>query len=230
MDDVRAWFTGVIEDRRASPRDPAVDFVSHLLVSTIDGRPLTPDELLNICLVLLMAGVETTTGQLGYMLQFLAEHPAERRRIAEDPSVIPTAVEEFLRIHSIVLPGRKVTRDVEFHGCPMREGDMVMLTIPCGNRSPKTFPEPLEVDLERSPNRHVAFGAGPHRCLGIHLARRELAIVLRLWHEAIPDYHIDGSAPLMERGGQLGLISLPLVWDGSDGVQRQSTTSSSRPG
>jgi cytochrome P450 len=213
MQDVRSWFGGLIADRTADPRDPTVDFVSHLLAATLDGVPLSDDDLLNICVVLLMAGVETTTGQLGYMLQFLAEHPDQRRRIIEHPEIIPNAVEEFLRFHSIVLPGRKLTRDVEFHGCPMRQGDMVMLTIPSANRSPQAFADPLHLDFDRTPNRHVAFGAGPHRCLGIHLARRELAIVLRIWHEAIPDYRIESAEPLMERGGQLGLISLPLAWD-----------------
>lgn len=212
MDDVRAWFRGLIADRQAQPRDPASDFVSHLLRSTVDGEPLSDDDMLNICVVLLMAGVETTAGQLGYMFHWLAEHPDERDRLVATPALVPTAVEEFLRIHSIVLPGRKVTRDVEFHGCPMHRGDMVMLTIPSANRSPEAFAQPLEVDLERAPNRHVAFGAGPHRCLGIHLARRELAIVLRIWHELIPSYRVDASEPLQERGGQLGLVALPLVW------------------
>ena len=212
MDDVRQWFRSLIADRQATLRDPATDFVSLLLTSTVDGRPLSDDELLNICLVLLMAGVETTTGQLGFMFQHLAEHPDDRRRLVEQPELLPSAVEEFLRLHSIVLPGRKVTRDVEFHGCPMHKGDMVMLTIPCANRSPEAFADALELDLERHPNRHVAFGAGPHRCLGIHLARRELATMLRVWHDAIPDYRLDTDRPLMERGGQLGLVSLPLAW------------------
>ncbi len=212
MDEVRLYFKQLIADRRANQRDPAVDFVSYLLASTVDGAPLSDDTILNIALVLLMAGVETTCGQLGYMFRHLAEHPEDRKRIREHPDVIPAAVEEFLRIHSIVLPGRKVTQDTDFHGCPMRAGDMVMLTIACANRSPDAFDRPLDVDLDRWPNRHIAFGAGPHRCLGIHLARRELATVLRIWHELIPDYRIDGIAPLVERGGQLGLVSLPLTW------------------
>jgi cytochrome P450 len=188
MGEVRGYFASLIADRRVTPADPAVDFVTHLVNSSIDGRPLSDDEILNISVVLLMAGVETTAGQLGFMFHHLATHPEDRRRIVADPSVIPAAIEEFLRIHAIVLPGRKVTRDAEFHGCPMQKGDMVMLSIPNANRSPVMFDDPLTVDLVRTPNRHVAFGSGPHRCLGIHLARRELATALSVWHELIPDY------------------------------------------
>jgi cytochrome P450 len=213
MGQVRTYFEDLIADRRARPRDPSVDFVSHLLGSSVDGRLLTDDEILNMSVVLLMAGVETTTGQLGFMFHHLAEHPEARRRIIDEPEIIPSAVEEFLRVHPIVLPGRKVTRDADFHGCPVRAGDMVMLTIPCANRSPKAFDDPTDVDLDRAPNRHVAFGSGPHRCLGIHLARRELATALTVWHELIPDYEVDHAQPLTERGGQIGLVRLPLVWN-----------------
>ena len=94
----------------------------------------------------------------------------------------------------------------------MRKGDMVMLTIPAANRSPAVADRPAQVDFDRPSNRHIAFGLGPHRCLGIHLARRELAIALRVWHEGIPDYSVDGADELLERGGQLGLVRLPLTW------------------
>lgn len=213
MGEVRDYFTDLIAGRRRSPLDPDQDFVSHLLRSTMEGRPLTDEEILNMCVVLVMAGLETTSGQLSYMFHHLATHPEHRRRIIEDPEIIPVAVEEFLRVHPIVLPGRKLTRDIEFHGCPMRKGDMVMLTIPAANRSPLMADHPTEVDFDRKgPNRHVAFGSGPHRCLGIHLARRELSTALQVWHELIPDYEVEEGAELVERGGQLGLVALPLVW------------------
>jgi cytochrome P450 len=213
LDQVRSYFGNLIADRRADPRDPTVDFMSHLLGSSIDGRPLSDDEILNISVVLLMAGIETTTGQLGFMFAYLASNPVARQRIIDEPAVIPAAVEEFLRAQSIILPGRKLTRDADFHGCPMKKGDMVMLPIPAANRSPAMFPDPAELDFDRTPNRHIAFGAGAHRCLGIHLARRELATALRIWHERIPNYHIANDEPLYERGGTLGPVSLPLAWD-----------------
>ena len=213
MGEVRAYFDDALRRRRRAAGHPDRDFLTHLLRSEIDGRPLREEEILNMCVVLTMAGVETTASQLGYMFHYLAEHPEKRRRIIEEPEVITAAVEEFLRVHPIVLPGRKVTRDIDFHGCPMRRGDMVMLPLPAANRCPATDEHPTEVDFDRQPNRHIAFGLGPHRCLGIHLARRELATALQVWHEIIPDYHLDGGQPLLERGGQLGLMTLPLAWD-----------------
>jgi cytochrome P450 len=182
--------------------------------SEIDGRPLSDREILDICVVLLLAGLHTTERQLGYMFKYLAEHPSERHRIVEEPDIIPMAVEEFLRVHPIVLgTGRKVTRDIEFHGCPMKEGDMVMLPLPVVCRSPELVDNPTVVDFDRAVNRHISFGVGPHRCLGNHLARRELAVALSIWHASIPDYRLDGDAPLVERGGQASLVSLPLAWD-----------------
>jgi cytochrome P450 len=213
MGEVRGYFSTAIAEREEAPLDPALDFISHLLRSEVDGRLLSVDEILNMCVVLVMAGVETTTGQLGYMFHHLAANPDDRHRLIAQPELIPRAVEEFLRAHPIVLPGRKVTRDVEFHGCPMRKGDMVMLPIPAVNRSNETVSQPDEVVLDRPElNRHIAFGLGAHRCLGIHLARRELATALRTWHEVIPDYSVDEAETLVERGGLLGLVRLPLVW------------------
>jgi cytochrome P450 len=213
LESIRTYFRAALNDRRDGPvRDLDTDFLTHLLTAEKDGQPLSEEEILNICQVLVMAGLETTAGQLGYMFHFLAAHPDVRRRIVEDPSLIDRAVEEFLRVHAIVLPGRKVTQDMEFHGCPMQEGDMVMLAIPAANRAPSVVEHPTEVDLDRPQTRHIAFGLGPHRCLGLHLARRELATALAVWHELIPDYALDGDEPLSERGGQLGLERLPLRW------------------
>jgi cytochrome P450 len=209
---IRAYFSDALEDRRSAPRDPETDFLSHLLSSEKDGQPLSDEEILNICQVLAMAGLETTAGQLGYMFQHLATHPADRQRIIDDPAVIDKAVEEFLRVHAIVLPGRKVTEDMDFHGCPMQKGDMVMLPIPAANRSPSVLDHPTEVDFDRPQTRHIAFGLGPHRCLGLHLARRELATALAVWHELIPEYSVATDEPLVERGGQLGIEHLPLTW------------------
>ena len=209
---IRSYFSEALDERRRQLGDPETDFLSHLLTSEKDGAPLTEEEILNICQVLAMAGLETTAGQLGYMFHYLATHPEARARIQDDPGVIDRAVEEFLRVHAIVLPGRKVTEDMDFHGCPMQKGDMVMLPIPAANRSPSVLDHPREVDFDRPQNRHIAFGLGPHRCLGLHLARRELATALAVWHQMIPEYTVVDEGPLVERGGQLGLERLPITW------------------
>jgi cytochrome P450 len=209
---IRSYFRQALDERRRQLRDPETDFLSHLLTSEKDGSPLTEEEILNICQVLVMAGLETTAGQLGYMFHYLATHPEAQARIRDEPGVVDRAVEEFLRVHAIVLPGRKVTADTDFHGCPMQKGDMVMLPIPAANRSPSILDHPREVDFDRPLNRHIAFGLGPHRCLGLHLARRELATALSVWHHMIPEYALVDEDPLVERGGQLGLERLPLTW------------------
>jgi len=123
-------------------------------------------------------------------------------------------IDEFLRLYSLLIQdGRYVAQDVEFHGCPMKKGDMVSLGIISANRDPRKFERPDEFVIDRGPNPHIAFGLGPHRCLGMHLARRELIIAFEEWHARIPKYRLAEGVDLIERGGQLSLQSLPLTWD-----------------
>jgi cytochrome P450 len=205
------YFTTVIAERRRERRD---DLVSAALSWTIDGQPIPDADLLSMCLLLFMAGLDTVTCQLMWSLHHLATHPDDRRRLVEDPSLIPSAVEEFLRVYTIVRPARKIMRDVEWQGCPMKAGEMIFLPLSGACRDPQVFSDPGEVVLDRSPNNHIAFGAGPHRCLGSHLARREMRIALEEWLTRIPDFRIADGATIEEWGGhQLGLVSLPLVWD-----------------
>jgi cytochrome P450 len=205
------YFTTVIAERRRERRD---DLVSAALSWTIDGQPIPDADLLSMCLLLFMAGLDTVTCQLMWSLHHLATHPDDRRRLVEDPSLIPSAVEEFLRVYTIVRPARKIMRDVEWQGCPMKAGEMIFLPLSGACRDPQVFSDPGEVVLDRSPNNHIAFGAGPHRCLGGHLARREMRIALEEWLTRIPDFRIADGATIEEWGGhQLGLVSLPLVWD-----------------
>jgi cytochrome P450 len=147
---------------------------------------------------------------LGWIFLHLARNDDDRRRIAHDPALIPTAVEEFLRAYAIVIPARKVMADNDLQGCPMKAGDMVCIPLNAATRDEAAFPHATTVDITRKPNRHIAFGAGPHRCLGSHLARQELRIALEEWHKRIPNYRVPDDAQLVETGSQLGLESLPL--------------------
>jgi cytochrome P450 len=211
MGEVMAMFTELIARRRAEPRD---DLVSAAIGFEIDGRPVTDAELLQLCVLMFLAGLDTVTAQLSYTFWHLAVHDADRARIAAEPQIIPDAVEELLRAYALVLPARKLTADSERHGCPMKAGDMVMLPLMMANRDPRVFPEPDVVDFDRTPNRHIAFGAGPHRCLGSHLARLELRVALEEWHRRIPDYRIpDGARPMEHASLVLGLDTLPLTWE-----------------
>lgn len=210
MQKVTEMFAELVAERRAEPRD---DLISAAVTWTIDGEQVSQDDLLALCLLLFMAGLDTVTQQMSYMFWHLAMHPADRAKLLERPELVPTAIEEFVRAYSIVLPGRKLTRGAEKAGCPMAAGQTVMLPLTMANRDPAAFPEPGRVILDREPNRHLGFGAGPHRCLGAHLARLELRIALEEWHRRIPDYRIAEDGQAVEHAyGLLGLDALPLTW------------------
>jgi len=209
MVEVGAYFTELVAERRRSPKD---DLISTALGFEVYGVPVSDDDLLSLLVFLFMAGLDTVAIQLSYSFLHFVSHPADQERVRRDPDSIPGFVEDLLRVYSFVAPGRKVMRDVDFNGCPMRTGEMVYLPLALANRDPEHFPDPRTVDADRRNNRHIAFGAGPHRCLGSHLARRELRIALEEWHRRIPTYALDEGAELRESGQQIGLISLPVHW------------------
>jgi cytochrome P450 len=213
FDESKQYFVDLVADRRARPRDPDHDFTSHLLRSSVDGEPLTDDDVLNIFNQLMLAGLDTVKSAMSYAHLHLATHPADRRRVVEDPSVVPTAVEEVLRAFPLVMEGRKLSQDVAFHGAAMKAGEMVMLLLPAVMYDPEHFERPDEILIDRVKNNHLSFGGGPHRCLGSHLARMEMKVGLEEWHRRIPDYELGCDvADVIERGGQLSLRSLPLRW------------------
>lgn len=212
---IMAYFADAVATREKSPGDPETDLVSRLLVAKIDGVPLTRDEILTICMTLMIAGLDTTRSALGYMFHHLATHPEDRKRMCAEPELWPKFIEESVRLYSlIIMDGRQVKEDREVLGCPMKAGDMVWLGLAQANRDPRKFPDPDTFDMDRENlNHHLGFGAGVHRCIGMHLARAELVIAMRAWHEVIPDYRLVEDAELTERGGQLRLQRLPLEWD-----------------
>lgn len=212
---IMEYFDEAVNERRANPRDPKEDMVTRLVQARIDDEPLTQDEILTICLTLMLAGLDTTRSALGYIYTHLAQHPEHRQAILDDPARIPRAVEEFLRLYPLVFQaGREVQEATDFHGLELERGDVVWLGIGQANRDPRKFDDPDEFVLERhNANQHLAFGGGPHRCLGMHLARLELKVVLEQWHQRIPEYRIAPGARLTERGGQLTMPSLPLEWE-----------------
>jgi cytochrome P450 len=212
MVQVMQYFGGLIEERRASGVD-GHDIVSAALSWEIDGEPVKDEDLLSCMLLLFMAGLDTVAAQLSYGMHHLATHADDRARLVADPSIVPSVVEEVLRTFPIVQTARKVAADTDFHGCPVRAGDMVVFPLGSANRDERTFPDATEFRLDRGPTRHIAFGAGPHRCLGSHLARQEMAIALEEWHRRIPDYRPDPDRHAVEHGGGVyGLDNLPLVW------------------
>jgi cytochrome P450 len=210
MQGVMSYFGTLVADRRVQPRD---DIISKAITWQIDGEEIPDSELLAFCLLMFMAGLDTVAMQLAYSFWHLGTHPGDLQRITADPSLMPGAVEEFLRYYAFVTPGRKATSGTEVAGCPVQSGDMVFLPLAAANRDPREFDDAGKVLIDRKNNHHIAFGAGPHRCLGSHLARLELNVAMEEWHKRIPAYHVDPATPIREHGGQIGLDNLPLRWD-----------------
>jgi cytochrome P450 len=211
MTHVMGYFSGLIQQRRDNPDPDADDIVSKAIHWTIDDEPINDLELLNCLLLLFMAGLDTVSNQLSYALLHLATHPDDRARIVAEPELIPKAVEELLRVYPIVQTARKATQDMDFHGCPVKAGDMASFSLAFAGRDEAAYPDARKVDLDRGVTRHLSFGGGPHRCLGSHLARQEMVVVLEEWHKRIPDYELAGQP--IEHGGQVfGVDSLNLTW------------------
>jgi cytochrome P450 len=208
---VMEYFSGLIAERRANPDPAAQDIVSEAVEWTIDGVPATDLDILNCLLLLFMAGLDTVASQSSYTMLHLATHREDRARLVAEPDLIPHAVEELLRAYPIVQTARKASRDMEFHGCPVKAGDMASFPLAAAGRDNNAYPDARKVDFDRKVVRHLSFGGGPHRCLGSHLARQELVVLLEEWHRRIPDYEVAGQPT--EHGGQVwGLDSLNLSW------------------
>lgn len=172
--DFKAYLAGLVAERRAHPLDPEVDVLTRLIQGESDGERLTEEELVQNCIFLLNAGHETTTNLIGNGLELLMRFPGEQRRVRDDPSLVPGAVEEMLRFESpIQLNNRRLMQDSEIGGRTFPQGTLVNISIGAANRDPAQFPDPHRFDVARRPNRHVAFGQGDHACVGMNVARME---------------------------------------------------------
>jgi cytochrome P450 len=211
---MEGYFGRAIDLRSENPQDTETDFISRMLVSSLDGIPISRQEIITICLTLMTAGLDTTRSALGFIFHHLAQDDDLRHRLTAEPELWPKAVEEFIRLYPLVYQdGRLVKQDIDFHGLQLRKGDIVWLGLGSANHDPKKFAEPRSFDMGRDHlNHHLAFGAGIHRCLGMHLARHELVIAVTEWHKRIPDYTLASGRALYERGAQLTINELPLRW------------------
>jgi len=213
MVQVMERFQQAISESRADPDPDATDIISHAVDWEIDGEPVKDADILECLLLLFMAGLDTVTNELTMAIHHLATHSEDRQALVDDPNIIAAAVEELLRVYSIPQLARKVTRDVSFGGVDFKSGDMVLFSLCAANRDPEAIDRAREVDFDRQPLPHYAFGAGPHRCLGSHLARQELTIALREWHRRIPHYELATDEPVLEHRGPVhGISHLPLRW------------------
>ena len=212
--EIYEYFTKQLDEREQHPTD---DILTHFLQAEIDGERLTRDDILDTLFLFLIAGLDTVSDTLTCSYAYLANHPEHRQQLVDHPDAIPAAVEELLRWESPVPFGvpRVATRDVELpNGEIVPEGTMMVVIYGAANVDPAEFPDAFEVRFDREQNRHIAFGGGVHRCLGSHLARRELRITLREWHRRIPEYRIKpGHEELEYPPGLRHVKDLMLVWD-----------------
>ena len=205
------YFGKLLETRRQAPQQ---DMISWLIDAEYEGeRSLTEEELLDTLFLMFMAGLDTVASALGLIVKTFAEQPEKRREfvaLMDDSRRLMLAVEELVRYNAIVLLPRRVTRAIEFEGVRFHVEDQVSCPTMAANRDPEQFENPDEIIFDRVPNRHMGFGHGPHRCLGLHLARRELRIALVQLHRRLPDYelHPDHRPELF--GGMKGASSLWL--------------------
>ncbi len=203
-------FDQALAARATDRRD---DLLSRFLDTEIDGKRLTHEEILDICFLFLIAGLDTVTDSLDCFFAFLAQHEDHRRLLVGDETLIPSAVEELLRWETPV-PGvaRIAIQDAEVSGCPIKTGESVSVLLGSANTDECEFSDADAVDFNREPNRHLAFGGGVHRCLGSHLARLELRVSLREFHRRIPEYSLAPGARLQYTPGLRSVEHLPLVF------------------
>jgi cytochrome P450 len=208
MDKLFDYLLDQIRDHVAEPRD---DLTTYLIDAELYGRKLDPSHVSGTMALLLIAGIDTTWSAIGASLWHLAKTPADRERLVAEPSLLPTAMEEFLRAYAPVTMARLVRDDVRFGGVDMKAEDWVLLSFPAANRDPEQFDRADEVVIDREVNRHAAFGLGIHRCVGSHLARMELQIALEVWLERIPSFSLEDPSAVTWAAGQVcGPRTLPV--------------------
>lgn len=206
------FFQAEIDKRRKEGTDGRRDVISHLLAAKYQGRALADDEIVNASFVSMMASLDTTTSALNLSWLTLAQRPDLREQVVNNPERVSKIAEELIRYQPVLTTARIVTREVELAGVTMRRGDKVLMSWGMAGRDPEAYERADECWFDRPANRTLAFGVGPHRCLGMHLARRIMMIALEEWHSRIPEYRIDpDSSPISYYSTVRGMASCPLL-------------------
>ena len=209
--EMSAYFAGHIEQRKKHPTD---DLISTLMnARDKDGQPLSDAHVQGSLRLLLIAGIDTTWSAIGSSLWHLAKTPADRERLLAEPALLPTAIEEFLRAYSPVTMAREVVKETTVSGCPIKPGNMVLLSVPAANRDPAMFRDADKVIIDRKENRHAAFGLGIHRCIGSNLARMEMTVAIEEWLKRVPDFRLDPAGQVTWSEGTVrGPRQLPMLF------------------
>jgi cytochrome P450 len=207
--EIREYFTAHLIERRKHPGD---DLISYLSQQTYpDGRQFTDNHVLGTVQLLLVAGIDTTWSGIGSCLWHLSKTPDDRKRLVQEPTLMPAAIEEFLRAYSPVTMAREVAKEAQINGCTFKAGEMVLLSFPAANRDPEMFPDADKVVIDRKENRHAAFGLGIHRCVGSNLARMEMTVAVEEFLKRIPVFSLTGEVTWSE-GSVRGPRKLPLTF------------------
>jgi cytochrome P450 len=211
VQEMTAYFTGHIEARKQRPTD---DLISTMMnARNKNGEPLEDSHVLGSLRLLLIAGIDTTWSAIGASLWHLARTPTDRERLVREPELMPMAVEELLRAYSPVTMAREVIKETTVAGCPMKPGNMVLLSFPAANRDPAVFADADKVVIDRKSNPHAAFGLGIHRCVGSNLARMEMTVALEEWLKRIPDFRLDPAGRVAWSEGTVrGPRQLPILF------------------
>jgi cytochrome P450 len=208
FDKLDNYIDAQVDAHRAEPRD---DLTSYLLDVELGGEKLSQEHVRGSIVLLLLAGIDTTWSAIGSSLWHLASHPDDRRRLVAEPELMPTAIEELLRAYAPVTMARMVAEDHDFHGCPMKTDEWVLLPFPAANRDPELFDRADEVVIDRLENRHAAFGLGIHRCLGSNLARLELRVAVEEFLARFPEFELADPEAVVWSVGQIrGPRRLPV--------------------
>jgi cytochrome P450 len=197
--------------RRENPQD---DIISLLWKTEIDGKPTTLEDMENYGVLLFIAGLDTVMNGMGHGVRHLAQNPTLQDQLRGNPKLVPEATEELLRRYTFTIPPRIVARDMEFQGVQMKARERAMLFLPAADLDPKEYTAAASFDLSRENKVHIAFNAGPHRCLGSHLARVELQVVYEVMMARLPTFRLDPKhPPTFHCGHVVGVDSLHLLWD-----------------
>jgi cytochrome P450 len=200
-----------VEKRKAAAGG---DLVSLIVNAQIDGKPISPERMFGMFIVVLFGGLDTVASLMGFIARFLAENPAHRRQLIDNPELMVSSVDELIRRFGVANTARLITQDMEYKGIQFRKGDQIQLPNSLFGLDDRKFANPLAVDLTRKPVIHAAFGNGPHRCPGSFLARTEIKVFLQEWLKRIPDFRIrEDDSPRCGSGSVNGMLYLPLAWD-----------------
>lgn len=208
--DLADYVKQAFDARRGKAGD---DMLTHMLNAKFRDRELTEGELLGMGVLVFLAGLDTVAAGLSFIMLYLARNPHDYARLREEPALIPNALEELMRVHGVAGMERGVTHDLVYHGVPMKKGDRIQFVPQLYGLDQPGIEDPLKVDITREIAPHLIFGAGPHRCIGSHLARTEMRVFIEEWTKAIPAFSLKPGFEIEMRGGNVwSPIKLPLVW------------------